>query len=33
MAEDELLVIDRTYELVRWYLGHLASPFDGSQDT
>lgn len=23
MAKDELLVIDRTYELLKWYLGHL----------
>ena len=23
MANDELLVIDRTYELVKWYLGRL----------
>ena len=24
MTKDELLVIDRTYELVKWFLGHLA---------
>lgn len=24
MAKDELIVIDRTYELVRWFLGRLA---------
>lgn len=24
MAKDELVVIDRTYELVRWFLPHLA---------
>ncbi len=23
MAKNELLVIDRTYELVKWYLGRL----------
>ncbi|MBN1629411.1 MAG: hypothetical protein JW990_06600 [Thermoleophilia bacterium] len=23
MARDELLVIDRTYELLKWFLGHL----------
>jgi hypothetical protein len=23
MAQDELLVIDRAYELVKWYLGRL----------
>lgn len=24
MAENELVVIDRTYELTKWFLGHLA---------
>jgi hypothetical protein len=24
MARDELLVIDRTYEFVKWFLNHLA---------
>ena len=24
MAKDDLLVLDRTYELVKWFMGHLA---------